>query len=96
MTPRSSDNHLVRPGLSEAIEELGILEKLTHAVWAAISEFSKRPSFNSETGEVELGIHDSRQELLKGYPTVGDNNFPPSWFGPDASRQCFTSGISRS
>src|SRR5258708_13357675 len=67
MTLRSSDNDAVRPGLSEAKEELDILERLAHRVWAAISEYSKRPSFDRDTGEVELGIHDSRQNQLKGY-----------------------------
>jgi hypothetical protein len=67
MPPRSSDNDAARPGLSEAKEELDILERLAHHVWASISEYSKRPSFDRDTGEVELGIHDSRQNQLKGY-----------------------------
>jgi hypothetical protein len=67
MTSRSSDNDAVRPGLSEAREELDVLEKLAYRVWAAISEYSKRPSFDRDTGEVELGIHESRQYQLKGY-----------------------------
>ena len=56
-----------RPGYAEASEELGVLERLSQRVWAAISEFSKRPNFDRDTGEVELGVHDSRQSQLKGY-----------------------------
>lgn len=67
MTQRSSNNDTVRPGLAEAKEEINVLETLAHRVWAAISEFSKRPSFDSDTGDVELGIHDTRQNQLKGY-----------------------------
>jgi hypothetical protein len=56
-----------RPGYAEASEELGILERLAQSVWAAISEFSRRPNFDRDTGEVELAIHDSRQDQLRGY-----------------------------
>ncbi len=65
MLPRSSDTDAVRPGISEAKEELEILARLAHRVSAAISEFSKRPSFDRDTGEVELGIHSSRQINLR-------------------------------
>lgn len=57
----------IRPGYAEASEELGILERLSQSVWAAISEFSRRPNFDRNTGEVELAIHDSRQDQLRGY-----------------------------
>lgn len=57
----------MRPGHAESREELTIVEKLSHQVWAAISGLSRRPNFSGETGEVELGIHDSRQQELKGY-----------------------------
>src|ERR1700730_7925177 len=57
----------VRLGHFEAPGELDNLEILAQRVWAAISDFRKRPNFDGDTGEVELGIHDSRQELLKGY-----------------------------
>lgn len=61
------DEKSKRLGFSEASEELGILERLSQSVWAAISEFSRRPNFDRDTGEVELGIHDSRQDQLRGY-----------------------------
>jgi hypothetical protein len=56
-----------RPGRAESREELTILERLSQRVWAAISDFGRRPDFSGETGEVELEIHDSRQKQLKGY-----------------------------
>jgi len=48
-------------------EELQILEQLAQRVWAAISDLSKRPNFDRDTGEVELAIHESRQQQLRGY-----------------------------
>jgi hypothetical protein len=64
-----------RPARKEASEELDILEKLSRGVWAAISEFSKRPNFDGETGEVELGIHESRQNQLKAYKELAHHAY---------------------
>jgi hypothetical protein len=47
-----------RPGYTEAREELNVLERLSQRIWAAISDYGKRPKFDRHTGEVELGIHD--------------------------------------
>jgi hypothetical protein len=56
-----------RPTYVAAREELQILEQLAQRVWVAISDLNKRPDFDRDTGEVELAIHESRQQQLRGY-----------------------------
>ena len=90
-TPHKSDLDN-RPGHSEAADELDTLEKLSQRVWAAISDFRKRPNFDGNTGEVELGIHDSRQELLKGYKELAHHCYGRTVIGEKIDEERGTNG----
>lgn len=81
-----------RPGHIEATDELNTLEKLSQRVWAAISDFRKRPNFDGNTGEVELGIHDSRQELLKGYKELAHHCYGRTVIGDKIDEERDASG----
>jgi hypothetical protein len=62
-----------RSGSSASREELSVLERLAYSVWAAISELSKRPKFDSQTNEVDLSLHDTRQSNLKAHKELADH-----------------------
>src|SRR5207237_10715348 len=63
------------PGSVAAQEELGILDRLSRAVWTKISELAKRPSLGGNLTHTELSLREQRYSTLKGFEELADQSY---------------------